>query len=518
MLRGSSVLLARSLRLDAFLLRAHVLRLIFAGVIFLSLAWAHLTRFAFGSPGLHFFRSICWLNLLFISLAGISLFATPITEEKEEGTLGLLKLAGLSPLSLLLGKSTTRLISATLLLMAQLPFTLLAITLGGVTMGQIAAAYFALLAYMLLVANSGLLCSIVCKRSSNACLLNGLIILLLQVLPISVLPLLTSLAIAPSIRDPWNVLEPVIKILESLNRVSLPQRLETILLTGFSESPLSPQVGINVLLSAGLFVICWMTFDRLTRYEQASEPSRNWLKPGRRFWGTVRVNRAWKNPIVWKEYYFLTGGPMGTIARLVALIVLCVGTSLGWCFLTDRYNYESVGVIAMLVAVALLTFELSFYASRIFHDELRWHTFPTLTLLPMSTSRIVFSKLVGCALGLIPAVVVCCIGITFAPAVFAESFNSPEAWGILVLFLLFLHLTALFTLGVKRGALPLALAVLTFFSFCCFSWMAWIPFLIVRSLAGSDEAVIMPIIYFGAVLIAVLQVLISRGLEKVKSR
>ena len=80
-------------------------------------------------------------------------FATAITEEKEEGTLGLLKMAGISRVSILLGKSTSRLITAILLFLVQLPFTLLAITLGGVTLGQIFAAYWALLAYMLLVAH-----------------------------------------------------------------------------------------------------------------------------------------------------------------------------------------------------------------------------------------------------------------------------------------------------------------------------------------------------------------------------
>ena len=51
-------------------------------------------------------------------------------EEKEEQTLGLLRMTGLNALSILLGKSTSRLLGALLLLLAQFPFTIFAITLA----------------------------------------------------------------------------------------------------------------------------------------------------------------------------------------------------------------------------------------------------------------------------------------------------------------------------------------------------------------------------------------------------
>ena len=107
-------------------------------------------------------------------MAGFGFFATAITEEKEEGTLGLLKMAGISRAGILLGKSTSRLVSAMLLLFAQFPFTLLAITLGGVTFQQILAAYSALLAYMILVANLAMFFSVSSKRSSTASLLSAI--------------------------------------------------------------------------------------------------------------------------------------------------------------------------------------------------------------------------------------------------------------------------------------------------------------------------------------------------------
>ena len=67
-----------------------------------------------------------------------------------------------------LGKSTSRLLGAILLLLVQLPFTLLAITLGGVTLNQVIAAYFSLMAYMVLLANVGLLCSVIKRRGGSS--------------------------------------------------------------------------------------------------------------------------------------------------------------------------------------------------------------------------------------------------------------------------------------------------------------------------------------------------------------
>ena len=72
------------------------------------------------------------MNFLIICFAAISYFSAAITEEKEEGTLGMLQLTKLSPFSILLGKSTSKMIGGLLVLLVQVPFAMFAITLGGV--------------------------------------------------------------------------------------------------------------------------------------------------------------------------------------------------------------------------------------------------------------------------------------------------------------------------------------------------------------------------------------------------
>src|SRR5947209_46324 len=124
------VLFSRALRTDTRSLSIYLARAALMGLFVFSLvSTQQLARFGmFGAPGLQFFSGVVAINFWFITLAGLSYFASAITEEKEEMMLGLLKMTGLSPVSILLGKSTSRLLGAVLLLAVQFPFTMLAVT------------------------------------------------------------------------------------------------------------------------------------------------------------------------------------------------------------------------------------------------------------------------------------------------------------------------------------------------------------------------------------------------------
>ena len=93
MFTGTLAMLHRALRLDARLLRTHLFRLAFAALVYLALLWAVISSRMIGAPGLQLFKTMTYLNLVLIVLAGVSYFATAITEEKEEETLPLLLLA-----------------------------------------------------------------------------------------------------------------------------------------------------------------------------------------------------------------------------------------------------------------------------------------------------------------------------------------------------------------------------------------------------------------------------------------
>jgi hypothetical protein len=92
-------------------------------------------------------------------------------------------MTNLDALSILLGKSTSRLIGALFILAAQLPFMLVAVTMGGLAVQQVLAGFVCLLAYAFLLANLGLMCSVIARRSSVATTVSGVFILGLLVFP-----------------------------------------------------------------------------------------------------------------------------------------------------------------------------------------------------------------------------------------------------------------------------------------------------------------------------------------------
>ena len=112
----------------------------------------------YGAAGLHLLSTLAFCSAGFITLAGLSLFSSVIAEEKEEQTIGLLRMAGLRPLAILFAKCGARLLDVMLLIGVLVPFALLAVTLGGVSATQVMACIVALGAY----ASS-------CSRISGCC-------------------------------------------------------------------------------------------------------------------------------------------------------------------------------------------------------------------------------------------------------------------------------------------------------------------------------------------------------------
>ena len=178
-------------------------------------------------------------------------------------------MAGVSSLALLMGKSTPRLIAALILLTVQLPFTMLAITLGGVSIYQVLAAYTCLFAYLVLVANTALFFSVICQRSRTAGLLTGVFLFLFFFGPF-----FSSGARAGLIFQGWlsegSWIDGLWSSVEGHVRDSSAfRRIASILSTGFSDSAFSfsgahESAAWNRILGAGLAFIRDLHAERKT--------------------------------------------------------------------------------------------------------------------------------------------------------------------------------------------------------------------------------------------------------------
>src|SRR5262249_23647453 len=106
-----------------------------------------------------------------------------ITEEREQRTLGLLDLAGFGRLSILLGKSVGSLAGIVQILLVQLPFALLGVTMGGISSHQVWGAFTQLGAYVAVVFGLSVLASSLGVRSGAAARLTSVLLAAWIVLP-----------------------------------------------------------------------------------------------------------------------------------------------------------------------------------------------------------------------------------------------------------------------------------------------------------------------------------------------
>lgn len=440
------------------------------GIIFFFLLFAQGASSAMTAPGLRFFEQTLFVVLAFITLAGVSYFASAITEEKEEGTLGLLRMTDLNPLAILLGKSTSRLSAALLLLAATLPFTLLAVTLGGISARQVFASYATLGAYLILLANIALLASVLSPRGAIASVVTGLLVFgtpTLAGLLTSSTGWLPSLPIGRHVSwlIPWFT-----SVGNFLNTLSPFRRLGEILTTGFNGDLVNGQFWGSLAVAMICLLLGWVLFDPITGEAPRFTMPRSVPRPDSRF-ERFAPQRAWLvSALAWKDFHFLHGGWIMLLVRWVGYGAISLAVGLfnagGNKGLTDA---GSAIVWAMFAALSI---ELCLIGSRILRTEIRDKTLVGLAGLPFSMQHILMMKLDGARRSLVPAFVWMCIGfaVMIGNALWEGLGNNNvghfNIFGMLIglAYLasqvwLLAHLAAHFSLKFSWGGLPISIGI-----------------------------------------------------------
>jgi ABC-type transport system involved in multi-copper enzyme maturation permease subunit len=298
----------------------------------------------------------------------------------------------LNALSILLGKSTSRLLSALFLLATQLPFMLVSVTMGGLSVNQVLAGFAMLVAYAFLLANLGLLGSVLVQKTSSAAIFTGLVLGGFVFLPIwfaEQMHYSFSFFSSPSTHAEICV--------EHWYRATPLGRMNEILRTNFSGAIIHWHALANLLLGLGCFGLAWLFFERfaLPRGEAASESSVHpQLAPQRpSLPARSRANRL--PALAWKDYRWTSGGPW---SPWVKFVISGGFVLLAWSSSKYRLGPESIeemSAIVMSVCGSVLMVSLAIEAGCIFKSERQQKTLASLLTLPFSTSRIVWHKILG---------------------------------------------------------------------------------------------------------------------------
>jgi ABC-type transport system involved in multi-copper enzyme maturation permease subunit len=118
--------------------------------------------------GMWLFRTLLTVSFVFCLFAGAGLTADCLSEEKREGTLGLLFLTDLRGFDVVLGKLAANSLNALYGLVATLPVHVLTVQLGGVTPGELGQAALLLLNTLFFSLAAGLFVSTVSQDERKA--------------------------------------------------------------------------------------------------------------------------------------------------------------------------------------------------------------------------------------------------------------------------------------------------------------------------------------------------------------
>ena len=430
------------------------------GGILLLVVWSVSGDGWIGAPGLSFFKCVVWFELVAVTIFGLSYFASPISEEKEEQTLGLLRMAGLSPLVLLLGKTASRQLGALLLIAGQIPFTIFAVTLGGVSIEQIGAAYCTLGAYIFLLSNLALLASVIARRTAGAVAWCAVTL----VTWFGCVPLFLYLRDETAGHRGASLIFGTVGT--TLWKATPMERFGKVFNTEFVGPLAGWQVGSNLAIGLGCFLLAWLALDRFgdrLQGDAASATSAAGRTVSTRRW---RRPRVWRNALLWKDFYFLCGGPLGLGIRTLCYgLVLCpvalhVAGSRGWI--------ASIAPLMIALAPFALSIDVALMASRMFGSELRERALVSLGTLPCSMRAIAWRKALACMMAAAPATVI----VATAQVLALMTDEDPRArfskfdpdWIIPLLdgyltIVLMAHGVAFLSLYLKRGAAPLGYIV-----------------------------------------------------------
>jgi ABC-type transport system involved in multi-copper enzyme maturation permease subunit len=467
MFRKTLALLVRALRVDARSIRPHLVRMGLLATILWLLYLAHASVSFTGAPGLTLFTSLAHVNIWFITIIGVTYFSSAITEEKEERTLGLLRMADIGSGSILLGKWAPRIVGMLSLIAVQFPFTLLAITLGGVTQAQVNAVYVALLLHLLSVGTWSLVASVYCRNTGSACRAAFIALFVRWFIPYMA-GLFATLSVGAGGKA------PVLDGIAMINEASVHTLTGRALATTFAEGPFPTAAAWWLGESAFLFVLSWLIFDPCTQGDILSDAQPSmWTRLTAR---NKRSNhrRAWTSAIAGKDFMLLAGGGRGSLLRFTVYMGIVFSFLL-------MMNIFGVPVTLQEAGGALLGFGFGFVAldiiqsaAKVFRVELQEQTWSALMMLPRNINGVAWSKIGGCALGWWPSLLMITLGSLLVPNVMTSILDGmfdPDMFFGVVYFgmqiVLFLQLTVLTSISLTWAAWPLAAPLSFFMVFVC---------------------------------------------------
>jgi|GEM_PF-5853784 len=324
-----------------------------------------------------------------------SAFSQGIAEEREQGGLDLLRITGLSTLGLLVGKGTSHLVRALFSLLLQAPLCALCLTFGNIEPIEMLEAYLLLTALLFFACHAGIFSSVVCKTGRQASHQTLGIFFLIMALPWFV-------TLVYQLKPEW-VSVWLLNAAEWLRGMN-PFTAFTALLFGGSFSWL-----FLAFYFLGGLVFLGLAVARFEKHadRRPKTPVESAVRAARGNRPRAALPRIESRPFAWKEFHFAAGGYRGLKWRGFLYVLGCLFFGLR----ADYGGLNQMSQAAVTVGIMGLCSEISNMATRIFGAEVTNQTLADLVILPVSTRRLAWEKVLGFLPALLPPFVLIGIGV-----------------------------------------------------------------------------------------------------------
>jgi len=378
--------------------RTYVLRVIYAVILYGAALWVYADVAGGGAQsgvanlgrGRDMFDMLVNVQLMaiVILLPGISCGA--VTSEKERDTLGLLLLTKLGPLTIVLEKSISRLVTMGTYQLLSLPLFAVVYGMGGVELSEIVTSIWYLACWSILICSWSVYCSTWHRTTAGAFIASY------SMMPIAVCFATTGLhTISPAVMDFWQKSNAV-----TTSQFVVALFAFVVLLITFS----LPMLGFAtmILISAQFQLL-----------ERAFVPPRNLLlelfKALDKFFeelnqqttqGIVLIRERDLgpvfDPISWRETRKKSLGTVRYLFRLLVVLEVPLIIAISWTIAdmqVHSFDGPTIFFLAMLWPIAALA--ITVHATNVLASERSRQTLDVLLVSPLSPANLVGQKLAG---------------------------------------------------------------------------------------------------------------------------
>ena len=324
------------------------------------------------------------INLFLLPVASVALFLPVIMEERKNQSMGLLLMTGLESWGYIVGRCGSRFVQLMMLICLQIPFNIIAVALGGITIAMVLKVYLYLFALAFLVSNLYIFCSLFFSHVFKGILASSAIVLVL----------IFSYYLVIWSHD-YNNSNYYYSM--SFERM-LENSFEAIYVMGFEVVTRNWGGGLKYYwLYVTMFAVTGLIFLAITLlyFSRKSMDIASYDFIGgckdlsdqfipKKI--TKRERFSVTNPVFTKDYYYIMHGRFLTIFQAVVLLGITA-----WA-LSEFYSLRGVIEVSIASSFFSLLIIAWYTGNRIWYEEIQAQTFNALKGTPREMENLLFQK------------------------------------------------------------------------------------------------------------------------------